>query len=464
MIAAVCFPCAVAGGASGAYYYQMHRLCESMSVAALPPAPLTSHTRRFLILSPHCDDETLGLGGVIASARRRGSAVQVAFLTNGDGFRVAASRALGEPLVGPSDFVRFAGLRQKESIAALSELGVAESNIKFLGYPDRGLQPMWETNWSETRPFRSGFTGHTHSPYARAFTPHATYCGTSLVRDLTRVMHDYAPTDIFVTHPSDDHTDHFIAAAYAEAALRACQASGDSWAQTAHLRYYIVHRGDWPLPQNSHPDRPLSPPPGLVSLDTHWSAFALTPDAETAKSKALEHYQSQLAITARFLHSFVRTNELVGDLPILPINGLRTTTGPALAPDAAGDNVARFADAAADLTGVSAARDGDTLRVRVSVRGRVSPRVLYRVSVRANADTNTSRFVSFGLATRSVTPDGKTLEVKVPLSALSSDANQTATRFWVCAETRWAATPAVSGPVDRTGYRVFVLPATTPQK
>ena len=45
------------------------------------------------------------------------------------------------------------------------------------------------------------------------------------------------------THPADDHMDHSIAASFTEAALE-----GTSLKNTL-LHYYIVHRGDWPLPQ-----------------------------------------------------------------------------------------------------------------------------------------------------------------------------------------------------------------------
>jgi LmbE family N-acetylglucosaminyl deacetylase len=205
-------PFLLGAGASGAYYLRMHQVCEEMSLDGLPLMPDPAPGRRILVLAPHCDDETLGAGGLIADARRAGVPVRVAFLTNGDGFPVAASRALREVHIAPSDYVRFAEKRQSEALRALSVLGVPSEEVRFLGYPDRGLKTMWETNWDAAHPYRSPYTRQNHSPYHRTFTPNTSYCGASVVSDLERLMREYEPTEILVTHPADDHPDHSIAA------------------------------------------------------------------------------------------------------------------------------------------------------------------------------------------------------------------------------------------------------------
>ncbi len=467
-------PLVLAGGGSGAYYLNLHRLCSEMSLDGLSniPEPV-GKTQRILVLSPHCDDETLGAGGLIADARRNGVPVRVAFFTNGDGFPVAASRTLREVELSPSDYVRFAQKRQEESIAALHELGVGEKSIDFMGYPDRGLKPMWEDNWDKSHLYRSAFTGHTHVPYPRAYSPQAAYCGEQLKADLVRLIREYRPTDIYVTHPSDDHPDHHAAAAFAQLALKECQAtpSDISWAKEAQLRYYIVHRGDWPLPQGTHPDLPLLPPPGMVGLDTKWSVYPVTAEGQDAKYRALSCYISQLNITRRFLTSFRRTNELFGSLPVSDCavpdpNAIRYPT--ATIPDARGDNVARYADPAADLTGYVVQRmAAGKLQVRIRTRGPVSPRVRYRVLLRVaavtgkkpsqqkpsnNTEVLTTRFVSFDMKVPSRGPYPSTLEAVVSLRALGIPAAREE-EVWVSAETRWAGRV----PVDRMGYGVFPL-------
>jgi len=456
----VALPLVAAGGASGAFYLRLHHLCNDMSTAGMPEIPEPQSDRRILVLSPHCDDETLGAGELMADARRDGAAVRIVFLTNGDGFRVAASRALGEVKVSPADLVRFAEVRQQESLRAAHELGVADEDVLFLGYPDRGLKPMWETNWDERHLYRSAYTGHVRSPYNRTFTPHAPYCGASLVADLTRVMREFKPTDILVTHPADDHPDHAIAAAYAQAALRECGQDAEPWVRGAHLRYYIVHRGDWPLPQGLHPSQPLVPPPGLIALDTRWYVYNASPEARVAKAHALDQYESQLGVSGRFLRSFERMNELFAELPEERVPAVVAgDTKEANALDAEGDNVARYADPAADLSGIGLRREGGLLRIRVETRGRVSTRIHYRLALRTAADgaaSQASRFLALNLSAAAAEADGKGLNATIPLRALGIEGRQPETAVWVSAETRWASD--TSSPVDSTGYRAFLLP------
>ena len=87
-----------------------------------------------LIVAPHQDDETLGCGGLIATAIRLGLRVRVAYLTDGS----ASHR--GSPSWSPG---RIAEVRGAEASAALAILGVPENDILFLG-------------WRDARPFTIG--------------------------------------------------------------------------------------------------------------------------------------------------------------------------------------------------------------------------------------------------------------------------------------------------------------------
>lgn len=443
-------PFVLAGGTAGAYYLRLHRLAGAASPGRLPAVPAPTGERRFLVLAPHCDDETLGVGGLIADARRAGARVSVAFLTNGDGFPLATGRALSEVRLRPDDYVRFADERQSEALAALGELDVAPDRVQFLGYPDRGLSALWEDHWDASAPFRSPYTRRTASPYARCFSQKTRYCGSSLLADLVRLLRATRPTDIYVTHPSDDHPDHAAAAVFAQAALQACQS--ESWGRSARLRYYLIHRGDWPLPQGLHANRPLLPPPGLTARDTRWEAHNVSPAAQAAKARALNRYASQMAVSRRFLCSFLRDSELYGALP-------ERKSGVAL--DGLRDDVVRDIGAAADLSGVSVRAEAAGLRVRVMTRGPVSPRVRYRVRLRglaAGAAAARTGFVALNLPVTTRTGPGRAanaLEATVPWRTLGLDkaaAKQRSCLVWVAAETRWAKMP-----VDKTGYRCFRL-------
>lgn len=461
-------PFVLAGGASGAYYLRLHRVSSTLSLEGLPVAPRPDVVRRILVIAPHCDDETLGVGGLIADARQAGAEVTVVFLTNGDGFPLAAGRALRDLHLAPNDYIRFATRRQGESLAALSTLGVAPDQVQFLGYPDRGLAPLWEKHWQSDRPYRSRYTGHTRSPYLHAYTRHAVHSGASLFSDLCGLVQATQPTDIYVTHPADDHPDHSAAAAFTQAALLWAQDKGASWAQRARLRYYLVHRGDWPLPQGSHPRKPLLPPAGLVALDTRWEVYPLSHRAQNAKRRALERYRSQMAVMGRFLSSFVRENELYGSLPDLHARANEHRA--AVAQDPLRDNVVRYAGPSADLRGLSVEQEERALRVRITLCGRVSSRVRYTLllramepGIRSDARNTRTRFLALKLPVQrerqvagrpaaNVVTHANTIEAIVPLADLDLSTALRGRRVWVAAQTHWARMP-----VDQTGFRPFTL-------
>ncbi|MBX6424296.1 PIG-L deacetylase family protein [Thermosulfurimonas sp. F29] len=90
--------------------WQEHDLVP-YGISDLPPPP-------WLVISPHPDDETLGMGGTLALAARKNYPITVIIVTDG---------ALGgDP-----------GAREKECLKALKTLGVPK--VRFLRFPDRGL-------------------------------------------------------------------------------------------------------------------------------------------------------------------------------------------------------------------------------------------------------------------------------------------------------------------------------------
>src|SRR5262249_38101626 len=72
--------------AAGLFYYQIHRANAAVQELTLPTEPPPARGDRLLVLAPHCDDETLGVGASIAHAARVGARVRVILVTNGDGF------------------------------------------------------------------------------------------------------------------------------------------------------------------------------------------------------------------------------------------------------------------------------------------------------------------------------------------------------------------------------------------
>ena len=81
----------------------------------------------WLVVAPHQDDETLGVGGLIAHLAARGRPATVAYLTDGGGSHP-------DSLSWPSE--RIALQRRREADYAVSRLGGRRSDIVQLGWQD----------------------------------------------------------------------------------------------------------------------------------------------------------------------------------------------------------------------------------------------------------------------------------------------------------------------------------------
>lgn len=134
--------------------------------------------RRALVVTAHPDDAEFGAAGTIARWVDEGWTVTYCVCTYGDagGFDPSVPRA------------EIGGIRRFEQIAAARELGVED--VRFLGYPDGGLEPTPE-----------------------------------LVRDIVRVIRDVRPGRAIIQSPERDwkyiarsHPDHLAAG---EASIRA---------------------------------------------------------------------------------------------------------------------------------------------------------------------------------------------------------------------------------------------------
>ncbi len=447
----------------------------------LPAAPAPHPGQRLLVFAPHPDDETLGAAGLMRQARLRNDDVRVVIITNGDGFRISAASEFHELTVSPKDFVRYGYLRQGEARTALGVLGIPADHIHFLGYPDRGLMPMWINHWASTAPVASAYTLENHSPYTDAATPSTPYCGAALLGDIKRQMLADQPTDIYVTHPNDDHPDHAAASVFVRTALEQLRASGVPWAQAAHLHYYLVHRGDWPTPQGLHENAALLPPGPMASLDTHWTALPLSLRDTQKKYTAIKRYQSQVEASSRFLFSFARRNELFGTLgPDNAAPGLAQVpdgrfrmdgdaedwagqTPVALDPN--GDSVMRAFQASGDIVRLFACRDSRFVYVRMDLNRELSPQVAYTFTLRsitASAIQPAASLVTIqpgpagralplpGVSGGTYAWRGSLLEAALPLSALSLSRPVPGETLYVMGQTRFA-----NVEIDRTGFRAI---------
>ncbi len=108
---------------------------SNQAIKRLAAVPTPTAGQRLLVFAPHPDDETLGAAGLMRQARLKGDDVHVVIITNGDGFRISAPSSFHEITVPPSDFVRYAYLRQGEARTALGVLGIPAGPCPVSGLP-----------------------------------------------------------------------------------------------------------------------------------------------------------------------------------------------------------------------------------------------------------------------------------------------------------------------------------------
>lgn len=337
---------------------------------SFPKVPALRANDRLLVLAPHCDDETLGAGGTISEARRRGIPVRIVFLTNGDGSR-STQIAVDARQMRSTSFRQLARLRQQEAIKAAAALGVDEKNVVFLGYPDGGTKELWLRHWTRDKLYRSPYTRADHAPYPNARTKNAAYCGEQVVADVKGALRDFRPTVVITTHPADTHPDHQAAYEFARAALEQVQqANKDTQSNPTKLFTFIVHHGLWPAPYGYNPQAALAPPAVLVKTGSIWMQEELDSTSRKAKKSALECYPSQLAFTPRYLRSFLRRNELFAVLPTqsVPDQNEKEDTPRSIVIDASRDSLWHSIMPAADLQSVALMPEGKTPAKSITLR------------------------------------------------------------------------------------------------
>jgi LmbE family N-acetylglucosaminyl deacetylase len=268
---------------------------------------------RVLVLAPHPDDESLACGGIIQQAVAMGIPVHVAFLTYGDNNQWSFAVYRKRPELGSKAVESMGLMRHDEAIAATGVLGLRAEQLTFLGYPDFGTLDIWHAHWGDQPAFRSMLTRVTEVPYANAFRPGAPYKGEEIVADLTTVLRDFKPTKVFLSHPADHNPDHQSLYLFTHVAL---------WDLASELEPeiypYLVHYPDWPTPPGYHANDVVEPPPELVQ-QASWQTLLLDRQTVARKLTALQQHQSQYKVSRKLLSAFVRTDELFGDLPVVPL-------------------------------------------------------------------------------------------------------------------------------------------------
>ena len=266
---------------------------------------------RILIIAPHPDDEAIGCAGIIQQALGALAKIKIVYLTNGDHNELAFIVYEKRFTFMPGEFLYLGSVRRQEAIDAMKLLGVNENNLIFLGYPDFGTFTIFSDYWKAQKPFKNMLTRVGSVPYKQDLSFGAPYVGDSILSDFKRVLLDYKPTKIFVSHPADVNGDHKAAYLFLQVALRDLRKE----IPTAKVFPYLIHCVGWPKPRNYHPDLSLEPPKSFLKSEINWLESGLIPEQLEQKHKAILCYRSQTASSAFYLLSFARKNELFGDYP-----------------------------------------------------------------------------------------------------------------------------------------------------
>ena len=324
---------------------------------------------RVLIVAPHPDDESVGCGGLIASAVATSAAVRVVYVTNGDAFRVSAERVFSEKGVASHDYEKLAQMRRREAVTALARLEIDRSHAVFLGYPDRGIDQLWLRNWSPAEPYTSRYTKVDHGPYGDSLRPHAPYAGRALLDDLESVIRSFRPTIVVAPHPSDSHSDHWASYCFTVAALYETRLLG-----SVRMWLYLVHmQNRWRSPSGKRMD-PTAMPEKPDGYGTRWYALPLSANGARRKREAIQEHSTQLLIMKDWLMNFARSRELYGRVTL-------GAFGPERALQAKQPPAGRDAIPEGTILPLSMSMASHGLRVRLDTGGQPAAKIEYRAHV-----------------------------------------------------------------------------------
>lgn len=302
-------------------------LAAAVLLAFQAPAPITGAppeelalafgpTTRLLVLAPHPDDEALAAAGLIRRVLGAGGSVRVVLVTSGDAFPEGLEAATHVRRPTARDFRYYGSMRERETLSAMEALGLKRSQVEFLGFPDGALCYI-ATRGPSGKAFESPFTRRMHPPVPEQVIHGSQYRGADVRREIEAILIAYAPTLVAMPHPEDHHPEHCATNIFAQEALDALKARTPR-AMPRILRY-VIHFAQWP-DLDEDVDQPLRPPPAFPTGEGAWRTLSLT-QAETAmKRRALAAYATQTLIIGRFLHAFMRPNELFieGDIASPP--------------------------------------------------------------------------------------------------------------------------------------------------
>ncbi|KAF1008610.1 MAG: 1D-myo-inositol 2-acetamido-2-deoxy-alpha-D-glucopyranoside deacetylase [Luteibacter sp.] len=219
-------------------------------------APIIDADTRLLVVAPHPDDETLSSGALVRQVLSAEGTVDVLLLTDGDNNPWPQRWAERRLWVRAADRARWGHRRRGEVLAALGRLGVDESRLHALGWPDMGL---------------TGELRFRHGPAVEA---------------IRQVIARVRPNLIALPDIADSHPDH--GAAHVLVRLAAWEAGSE-----ARILTYMVHG------------------PALAEDAVTFD----TADAEAIRIAAMREHRTQMVLSERRMLALAARPERFGAPP-----------------------------------------------------------------------------------------------------------------------------------------------------
>jgi LmbE family N-acetylglucosaminyl deacetylase len=272
---------------------------------------------RVVVFVPHPDDESIAASGLIQRVLEGEGKLRIVFVTNGDGYTYAVRLRAKNAHVTAKDYIEYGKKRQEEALQALCELGVQPEDSVFLGFPDDGIDDLWESYWSSVQPFISPHTLFDR-PHTRGLKRWVKYSGVSLRDEIERVVKEFSPDWVVLPDPRDYHPDHATAGVFVLDALETLYSNEDTF--PARVLTYLVHYKDYP--QAGEWSREISST-GVgghskisekTLADTNWLTLPLGPEEVEGKRRALLAHASQLQMLNLFFRNFLLPSEMYGSL------------------------------------------------------------------------------------------------------------------------------------------------------
>ncbi len=337
---------------------------------------------RLLVIAPHPDDESIAAAGVIQQTLKAGGKVKVCLMTQGENNEFAFIVYERRIVLKPKEFLRLGEVRRKETIDAMKLLGLKADDVVSLGYPDYGTMELFLKYWGDVKPFRSMLSRVRKVPYPEALSPDAAYIADNALRDLKRVVEDFKPTKIVVSHPADVNRDHRAAYLFTRVAL--WDLEGERKLPMPEIYPYLIHVPSWPVPRGYHPELLLKAPFELDPGSITWVQQPLDALEIGKKYDAVLEYPSQIKYAPRYLVTFVRQNELFGDFPPVILPKQLASDGELVWSDVAVPKEPRNrikSDETNHFAGTAYARQGNYLVVRVLLKRAIDKEFGFSVSL-----------------------------------------------------------------------------------